>query len=138
MRNSGNQLVIVGNLTADPEVRFTPSGKAVMHFTVASTPRRFDQASEDWTDGETTFMDVTAWRQLAENAGDSLLKGSRVIVAGSVRTERWLDKESGDKRSRIVLDADDIGASLMYATVEIRRTTTRSKSPEPEIGRAHV
>ncbi|MFE5550263.1 single-stranded DNA-binding protein, partial [Streptomyces sp. NPDC056534] len=102
--------------------RFTAAGVAVARFTVASPPRTFDRATSTWRDGEATFLDCSCWRQLAENVAGSLSKGSRVVVAGRLRTDRWETPE-GEKRSRMALDADDVGASMTFATVTITRTT---------------
>lgn len=115
-------LTVIGNLVDDPELRFTSAGVAVARFTVASTPRTFDRETGAWRDGEPTFLDCSCWRQLAENVAGSLSKGSRVVVAGRLRTDRW-DSPEGEKRSRMVLDADDVGASMTFATVTITRTT---------------
>jgi single-strand DNA-binding protein len=114
-------LTVIGNLVDDPELRFTSAGVAVARFTVASTPRTFDRDTNTWRDGESTFLDCSCWRQLAENVAGSLSKGSRVVVAGRLRTDRWETPE-GEKRSRMVLDADDVGASMTFATVKITRT----------------
>ncbi|MDQ1005574.1 single-strand DNA-binding protein [Streptomyces sp. V4I23] len=114
-------LTVIGNLVDDPELRFTSAGVAVARFTVASTPRTFDRDTGAWRDGEPTFLDCSCWRQLAENVAGSLSKGSRVVVAGRLRTDRWENPE-GEKRSRMVLDADDVGASMTFATVAITRT----------------
>lgn len=114
-------LTVIGNLVDDPELRFTSAGVAVARFTVASTPRTFDRDTGAWRDGEPTFLDCSCWRQLAENVAGSLSKGSRVVVAGRLRTDRWENAE-GEKRSRMVLDADDVGASMTFATVTITRT----------------
>lgn len=130
-------VTIIGNLTADPELRFTPSSVAVVRFTVASTPRTFDRQTNEWKDSEPTFMDCTAWRDQAEHAAESLVKGARVIVAGTIITERWEDKETGDKRSAIRLRVDEIGASLTYATVKISkvsRTRGGLEMTDPETG----
>ncbi|MFD6311009.1 single-stranded DNA-binding protein [Streptomyces nigra] len=115
-------LTVIGNLVDDPELRFTAAGVAVARFTVASTPRTFDRDANTWRDGEPTFMDCSCWRQLAENVAGSLSKGARVVVAGRLRTDRWENPE-GEKRSRMVLDVDDVGASMTFATVAITRTS---------------
>ncbi|WP_331719024.1 single-stranded DNA-binding protein (plasmid) [Streptomyces sp. NBC_00289] len=122
-------LTVIGNLVDDPELRFTSAGVPVARFTVASTPRVFDRDSNAWRDGEPTFMDCSAWRQLAENLAGSVSKGSRVVVAGRLRTDRWETPE-GEKRSRMVLDVDDVGASMTFATVTITRTTRPVPSRE--------
>ncbi|MEV6841566.1 single-stranded DNA-binding protein [Streptomyces sp. NPDC051133] len=121
-RTDGLQLTVIGNLVEDPELRFTAAGVAVARFTVASTPRTFDRDANTWRDGEPTFMDCSCWRQLAENVAGSLSKGARVVVAGRLRTDRWENPE-GEKRSRMVLDVDDVGASMTFATVAITRTS---------------
>ncbi|SED17511.1 single-strand DNA-binding protein [Streptomyces sp. 2231.1] len=120
MRND-TPLTVIGNLVDDPELRFTPAGVPVARFTVASTPRSFDRETNTWRDGEPTFLDCSAWRQLAENLAGSLSKGARVVVAGRLRTDRWETPE-GEKRSRMVMDVDDVGASMTFATVAITRT----------------
>jgi single-strand DNA-binding protein len=115
-------LTVIGNLVDDPELRFTPAGVPVARFTVASTPRTFDREANAWQDGEPTFLDCSAWRQLAENLTESLAKGARVVVAGRLRTDRWETPE-GEKRSRLVMEVDDVGASMTFATVSITRTS---------------
>jgi single-strand DNA-binding protein len=110
---------IVGNLTDDPELRFTPSGAAVVKFTIAHNQRV--KRGDEWVDGEPTFVSCTAWRQLAENIAESLTRGARVILAGRLRTERWDDKASGEKRSRIVLDVQGCGPELSFATATVRK-----------------
>ncbi|MET7458352.1 single-stranded DNA-binding protein [Streptomyces sp. NPDC005574] len=120
MRNE-MPLTVIGNLVDDPELRFTPAGVPVARFTVASTPRVFDRETNSSRDGESTFLDCTAWRQLAENVAESASKGARLVVAGRLRTDRWETPE-GERRSRMVLDVDDVGASMTFATVTISRT----------------
>uniref|UniRef100_UPI002F9152D9 single-stranded DNA-binding protein n=1 Tax=Kitasatospora indigofera TaxID=67307 RepID=UPI002F9152D9 len=122
-------MTVIGNLVDDPELRFTATGVAVARFTVASTPRTFDRETNAWRDGEPTFLDCNAWRQLAENLAASLAKGARVVVAGRLRTDRWESAE-GEKRSRMVLDVDDVGASMTFATVTITRTTRGAAARE--------
>jgi single-strand DNA-binding protein len=109
---------IVGNLTADPELRFTPNGVAVANFTVASTPRSFDRQSGEWKDGDALFMRCTIWRQPAEHVGESLTRGDRVVVQGRLR-QRSFETRDGDKRTVVELDVDEIGPSLRYATVKV-------------------
>ena len=120
-------ITVVGNLTADPELRFTPSGAAVANFTVASTPRTFDKNSNEWKDGEALFLRCTVWRQTAENTAETLAKGSRVIVTGRLR-QRSYETAQGDKRTVIELDVDEIGVSLRYATAKFTKNTTTSDS----------
>ena len=115
-------LTIVGNLTADPELRFTSTGTAVANFVVASTPRTFDRSTGQWVDGEALFLRCTAWAQLAEHTAESLTKGMRVIVAGRLRQRSFQTRE-GDKRSVIELDVDEVGPSLRYATATVTKTT---------------
>lgn len=115
-------ITIIGNLTADPELRFTPSGAAVASFTVASTPRQFDRQSNEWRDGETLFMRCSVWREAAENAAESLEKGMRVIVSGRLVSRSWDDKETGQRRSVMEMQVDEVGPSLRYATAKVNRT----------------
>jgi single-strand DNA-binding protein len=118
-------LTITGNLTTDPELRFTPGGTAVANFTVAATPRRFDKASGGWVDGEAIFMRCTVWRQAAENVAESLLRGARVVVTGRLRSTTY-ETRVGDKRTTLELDVEDIGASLKFATVTVTRAQRTS------------
>ena len=113
-------ITVVGNLTADPELRFTQSGLAVATLTVASTPRIFDKASGEWKDGDALFLRCSLWRQPAENVAESLVKGSRVIVTGRLR-QRSYETREGEKRTVIELEVDEIGPSLRYATAKINR-----------------
>src|SRR5579864_2076224 len=100
-------ITVVGNLTADPELRFTPSGAAVASFTIASTPRTFDRNSNEWKDGEALFLRCSIWRQAAENVAESLTKGMRVIVSGRLRQRSYQTKE-GEKRTLVELDVEEI------------------------------
>lgn len=120
-------LTIIGNLTADPELRFTPSGAAVANFTVASTPRTYDKAQDKWVDGSTLFMRCSIWRQAAENAAESLKKGTRVIVVGRLVSRSYETRE-GEKRTVMELQAEDVGASIKLATVEVRKASRGSDS----------
>jgi len=113
-------ITVVGNLTADPELRFTASGAAVANFTVASTPRQFDRASNEWKDGEALFLRCNIWRQPAENVAESLTRGSRVIVTGRLK-QRSFETREGEKRTVIELEVDEIGPSLRYATAKVNR-----------------
>ena len=113
-------ITIVGNLTADPELRFTPSGAAVANFTVASTPRTFDRQSNEWKDGETLFMRCSIWRDAAENIAESLHRGTRVIVTGRLKSRSYETKE-GEKRTVIELDVDEVGPSLRYASAKVTK-----------------
>jgi len=115
-------ITVVGNLTADPELRFTPSGAAVANFTVASTPRTFDRQSNEWRDGEAMFLNCAVWRQAAENVAESLQKGMRVIVQGRLKARSYETRE-GEKRTVFELDVDEIGPALRYATAKVTRTS---------------
>lgn len=123
-------LTIVGNLTAEPEIRFTSSGIPVASFTVASTPRMFDKQTNEWRDGEALFMRCSAWRDLAENVAESLTKGSRVIVQGRLQQRSYTDKE-GNQRTSIDLQVDEVGPSLRYATAQPVRAA-RSTQQQPQ------
>lgn len=115
-------LNIIGNLTGDPELRFTPSGSAVANFTIASTPRTFNKDSKEWADGETLFMRCSVWREAAENVAESLTKGMRVIASGRLGSRSYEDKKSGEKRTVMELEVDEIGPSLKYANAKVNRT----------------
>jgi single-strand DNA-binding protein len=115
-------ITVIGNLTGDPELRFTPSGAAVASFTVASTPRTLDKATNEWKDGEALFLRCSIWRQAAENVAESLQKGMRVIVQGRLQ-QRSYDTKEGEKRTVIEMQVDEIGPSLKYATAKVNRTT---------------
>lgn len=113
-------LTVVGNLTADPELRFTPSGAAVASFTVASTPRTFDRNTQQWKDGDALFLRCNCWRQMAENVAESLTRGARVMVTGRLK-QRSFETRDGDRRTVIEVDVDEIGPSLRYATAKVNR-----------------
>jgi single-strand DNA-binding protein len=113
-------ITVIGNLTADPELRFTPSGAAVANFTVASTPRTFDRQSNEWKDGETLFLRCSVWREAAENVAESLQKGMRVIVQGRLKSRSYETKE-GERRTVTELDVDEVGPSLRYASAKVNR-----------------
>ena len=121
-------ITMVGNLTADPELRFLPNGTGMVKFTIASTPRTLDRQSGEWKDGDPLFMNCTAFRDIAENVAESLTKGTRVIVSGRLRLSRWEDKESGEKRSAYGLDVDEIGPSLRFAQAKVTRMNRSSKN----------
>ena len=129
-------ITVVGNLTADPELRFTASGAAVANFTVASTPRTLDRQSGEWKDGEALFMRCTIWWQAAEHVAESVARGDRVVVQGRLR-QRSFETRDGDKRTVVELDVDEIGPSLRYVTVKVT-TASRAgaESHGAEIGRA--
>jgi single-strand DNA-binding protein len=113
-------ITVVGNLTADPELRYTQNGVAVANFTIASTPRMYDRASGEWKDGEALFLRASVWRDFAEHVANSLTKGSRVIASGRLRQRSYETKE-GEKRTSIELEVDEIGPSLRYATASVTR-----------------
>jgi single-strand DNA-binding protein len=115
-------ITIIGNLTNDPELRFTPSGAAVANFTVASTPRTFDRQSNEWKDGETLFMRCSVWRDAAENVAESLQRGTRVLVSGRLRSRSYETNE-GEKRTVVEMEVDEVGPSLRYATAKINKTS---------------
>ena len=122
MAAGDTQITVIGNLTQDPELRFTPSGAAVANFTVASTPRYMDRQTNEWKDGETLFMRCSVWREAAENVAESLVRGSRVIVSGRLKSRSWDDKETGQKRTTMELEVDEVGPSLRYATAKVNKT----------------
>ncbi len=115
-------ITVVGNLTADPELRFTPSGAAVANFTVASTPRTFDKNTNEWKDGEALFLRCSVWRQAAENVAESLTRGSAVIVQGRLKQRSYETKE-GEKRTVYELDVDEVGPSLRWATAKVTKAS---------------
>ncbi|SDV02427.1 single-strand binding protein [Microlunatus sagamiharensis] len=116
-------ITLIGNLTADPELRFTPSGAAVANFTVASTPRTFDRQTNEWRDGDAMFLNCAVWRQAAENVAESLQKGMRVIVSGRLKSRSYETRE-GEKRTVFEVDVDEIGPALRYATAKVTRTSS--------------
>jgi single-strand DNA-binding protein len=115
-------ITVVGNLTADPALRFTPAGAAVANFTVASTPRTFDRQSNEWKDGEALFLNCSVWRQAAENAAESLTRGMRVIVSGRLKARSYETRE-GEKRTVFEIDVDEVGPSMKYATAKVTKTS---------------
>jgi single-strand DNA-binding protein len=122
-------ITVVGNLTSDPELRYTQNGLAVANFTIASTPRSFDRATNDWKDGEALFLRASVWREFAEHVAGSLTKGARVIATGRLKQRSYETKE-GEKRTSIELEIDEIGPSLRYATASITRAqSSRGGSP---------
>ena len=120
-------ITVVGNLTADPELRFTPSGAAVASFTVASTPRTLDRATNEWKDGDALFLRCSIWRQAAENVAESLTRGSRVIVPGRLE-QRSYETREGEKRTVVEMEVDEVGPSLRYATAKVNRTQRGSST----------
>jgi single-strand DNA-binding protein len=115
-------ITVVGNLTADPELRFTPSGAAVANFTVASTPRTFDRQSGEWKDGEALFLRCNIWRQAAENVAETLTRGARVVVQGRLR-QRSFETREGEKRTVVEMEVDEVGPSLRYATAKVNKVS---------------
>ena len=113
-------ITVVGNITADPELRFTANGAAVANFTVASTPRTFDRQSNEWKDGETLFLRCSAWREMAENVAETLSRGTRVIAQGRLRS-RTFDTKEGERRTVFELDVDEVGPSLRYASASVTK-----------------
>lgn len=121
-------LTIVGNLTADPELRYTQNGLPVANFTIAVTPRIFDKKTNEWKDQETKFVRASVWRQFAENVAASLSKGTRVVATGNLKQRNYQDRE-GNQRSSMELEIDEIGASLKHATATVQRVQSGSGQP---------
>lgn len=118
-------ITVVGNLTADPELRYTQNGLPVANFTIASTPRTFDKASNEWKDGDALFLRASVWREFAEHVAGSLSKGTRVVAQGRLVQSSYRDKE-GNQRTSIELQVDEIGPSLKYATASVTRAASGS------------
>jgi len=118
-------ITVVGNLTADPELRYTQSGLPVANFTIASTPRIYDRQANEWKDGEALFLRASVWRDFAEHVAGSLTKGMRVIASGQLKQRAYQDRE-GQNRVSIELEIDEIGPSLRYATAQVTRTASSS------------
>ncbi|MCL1922930.1 MAG: single-stranded DNA-binding protein [Propionibacteriaceae bacterium] len=118
-------ITLVGNLTDDPVLRFTPSGAAVANFTVASTPRSFDRATNEWKDGDAMFINCSVWRQVAENVTESLSKGMRVIVQGRLKSRSY-ETQTGERRTVFEVDVDEIGPALRYSTAKVTRNPSTS------------
>lgn len=114
-------ITVIGNLTADPELRFTPSGSAVANFTIASTPRTFDRQSNEWKDGEALFLRASVWKEAAENVAETLTKGMRVIAQGFLKSRSY-DTKEGERRTVMELEIQEIGPSLRYASAKVTRT----------------
>ncbi|PPH51221.1 single-stranded DNA-binding protein [Rathayibacter sp. AY1E1] len=115
-------ITVVGNLTADPELRYTQGGLAVANFTIASTPRTFDRQKNEWVDGEALFLRASVWREVAEHVASSLTKGARVVATGRLKMRRY-ETEAGEKRTSTELEVDEIGPSLRYATAQVTRAS---------------
>jgi single-strand DNA-binding protein len=124
----GNNVTLIGNITRDPELRFTPSGQATATFGLAVNRRWQNRQTNDWEEA-TSFFDVVCWREMAENASESLTRGSRVIVTGRLEQRSW-ESQEGDKRSKIEVVADEIGPSLRWATAEVRKNERRTPGGE--------
>lgn len=125
-------ITVVGNLTADPELRYTQSGVAVANFTIASTPRTFDRASNEWKDGDALFLRASVWREFAENVASSLTKGTRVIAQGRL-VQRSYETKEGEKRTTVELQVDEIGPSLRYATATVARAAAGASAGSGQI-----
>ncbi|MEW1930237.1 single-stranded DNA-binding protein [Streptomyces sp. NPDC088360] len=121
-------ITVIGNLTADPEIKFTTGGAALAKFTIASTPRVYDRESNQWKDGSATFFRCAAWRQLAEHTAESLTKGARVVAQGRIRQHDW-KTDAGENRSMLVLEVDEIGASVRFTTVTINAKRPAQNGP---------
>ncbi|QPZ39722.1 single-stranded DNA-binding protein [Paramicrobacterium chengjingii] len=129
-------ITVVGNLTADPELRYTQSGLAVANFTIASTPKVFDKQKNEYVDGEALFLRASVWREFAEHVSGSLVKGSRVIAQGRLKQRSWETKE-GEKRTSIELDVDALGPDLRYATAQVTRAQS-NRQGAPQTAQADV
>jgi len=135
---AGDTLItVVGNLTDDPELRFTPSGASVANFTVASTPRTFDKQSQTWVDGDTLFMRCSVWQQPAENVAETLMRGMRVVVQGRLK-QRSYETREGEKRTVVELEVDEVGPSLRFATAKVHRTQSTGGGKPPQVERPPV
>ncbi len=121
-------ITVIGNLTSDPELRWTPSGAAVANFTIASTPRTLDRQSQEWKDGDALFLRCSVWRQVAENVAESLTRGSRVMAQGRLKQRSYETKE-GENRTVVELEVDEIGPSLRYATATVSRAARSGDGP---------
>ncbi|WP_396657146.1 single-stranded DNA-binding protein [Microbacterium oxydans] len=123
-------ITVVGNLTADPELRYTQNGLAVANFTIASTPRNYDKQAGEWKDGDPLFLRASVWREFAEHVAGSLTKGMRVVAQGRLVQKAYTDKE-GNQRTSIELEVDEIGPSLRYATAQVTRAASGRPTPQP-------
>lgn len=126
---SENSVTLVGNLTDDPELRFTPQGAAVAGFRIAVSKRVRDPQTNEWKDGDTSFFRINVWRGLAENVAETLTKGMRVVVTGTLRMRSW-ETQEGEKRSVVEIEAADVGPSLKFATAKVEKTS-RGAAPAP-------
>lgn len=123
-------ITLVGNIVAEPELRFTPAGAAVCNFRVASTPRTYNKQTQQWEDGEAMFLTCNAWKQLGENTAESLAKGMRVIVTGKLKQRSFQNRE-GDNRSVFEIDVEEVGPSLRYATTQVNRNPREGGQQTP-------
>ena len=121
-------ITVIGNLTSEPELRWTPSGAAVATFTIASTPRTLDRQTQEWKDGEALFLRCSVWREAAENVAESLTRGSRVVAQGRLK-QRSFETKEGEKRTVVELDVDEIGPSLRYATATVAKVARTGNGP---------
>lgn len=126
------EITVTGNLTADPELRFTPSGAAVANFTVASTPRAFDKNTNEWKDQETLFLRCNVWRDQAENVAESLQRGMRVIVKGRLQQRSY--EKDGEKRTSYEMTVDEVGPSLVRASAQVRKMERQQQGQQPQQG----
>ena len=133
MAQGDTPITIVGNLVADPELRFTPSGAAVTNFRVATTPRVFNRDTNQWEDGDAVFLTCNAWRQMAENIAETLTKGMRVIVAGKLRQRSYQTKD-GENRTVYEIEVDEVGPSLRYATATVTRADRQGSGQQQGSG----
>lgn len=132
MSTNGTPITIVGNLTEDPELRFTPNGVAVARFNVAVNRRTFDRTTNAWTDQGTDYHRVTAWRSLAEGVAESLVKGTRVVVTGTIQQQHWTDEKTQEKRSAWSVTADAVGPDLTFAVAKVTRSTKSRDNAAPD------
>jgi single-strand DNA-binding protein len=128
---NGTQITVVGNVGGDPELRFTPSGAAVATFSVAHTPRRFDKTANKWIDGTATWYRINAWRALGENIAETVTRGQRVIVVGTIAARDWVNEKTGEKGTSWEVTADAVGPDLTWATAKVTRAK-RDGTPMPE------
>jgi single-strand DNA-binding protein len=126
-------ITVIGNLTSDPELRFTPSGAAVASFTIASTPRTYDKQAQEWKDGDALFLRCSVWRDAAEHVAESLSRGTRVICQGRLKQRSYETKE-GEKRTVVELDVDEVGPSLRFAQARVERAQRGSGASAPRSG----
>lgn len=124
--NGTTPITVVGNLTEDPELRFTPSGVAVAKFSVAVNRRTYDRQTNEWKESGTDFHRVAVWRQMAENVAETLTKGMRVIVVGDLKSQSWTDTKTNEKRSGWEIDASAVGPELAFATAKVTKTTRQN------------